>query len=158
MRMPCRPRKHRARYTEIIVLAWRAPVDPPALAHLGLKRHKLLVSASGRWSIGNSDLTRLQQGMVKLEQMGAANSVNQHRRIFDRPALKVHAIAVPTNLKPNHARAKRLVHRLGVGRVVAEIRDNETLGILMAINRRELTRTRTSIKPLGELVGMLNPN
>jgi hypothetical protein len=140
------------------VLAWRAPVDGPGLAPLGLKRHKLLVSASGRWSIGNFELTRLQQRMKQFEQMGAANSVNQHRRIFDRPALKIHAIARATDLKPNHARAKRLVHRLGVGRVVAEIRDNETLGIIMAIDRRELARTRTSIKPLGELVGMLNPN
>jgi hypothetical protein len=93
MRMACRPGQHDAGYAEIIVLAWRAPVDGSALAHFGLKRHKLLISAAGRWSIDNSDLTRLQQGMIKFEQMGAAHSVNQYRRMFDRPPLKIHAIS-----------------------------------------------------------------
>jgi hypothetical protein len=61
-----------------------------------------------------------------------------------------------TNVKANHALTKRLVQYLGVGRVAAEIRDNETLGIILAIDHCELARTRTSIKPLPELVGMLN--
>jgi hypothetical protein len=89
------------------VLAWRAPVDRPALAHLCLERHKLLVSAPGAWSIGNSDLIRLQQGMEKLEQMGAASGVNQHRRLFEWPPRKIHAIAMATDLKANHARTER---------------------------------------------------
>jgi hypothetical protein len=63
-----------------------------------------------------------------------------------------------TGLNANHARTKRLVHHLGVGRVVAEICDNESVAIIAAIDRCELARTRTSIKPLPELVGLLNSN
>ena len=135
------------------MLSWRASVDGPALAHFGLKRHKLLISASGHRSIDNSDLTGLQQGMIKLEQIGAANGINQHRRMFDRPPFKIGAIAMATDLKANHARTKRLVQHLGVGGVVAEIRDNETLGIIAAVDRCERTGTRTSIKTFAGVRG-----
>src|SRR5262249_41681326 len=158
MRMACRPRQHGARYAEIIVLPWRATVHDPALAHFGLKSHELLISASGRWSVDNSDLTRLQQRMIKFEEIGAANDINQHRRMFDRAPLKIHAIAVAADLKANHARTERLVHHLCITRVVAEICDNEIGAIIAAINHCELARTRTSIKPWPELVGLLNPN
>ena len=82
--MLCTPVEHRTGYAEIIVLSRRASVDDPALAHFGFKRHKLLISASGRWSIGYSHLIRLQQRMIKFEQIRAANGVNKHRRIFGR--------------------------------------------------------------------------
>jgi hypothetical protein len=39
------------------------------------------------------------------------------RSIFDRPPLKSHAIAIAADVKANHARTKRLVQYLGIGRV-----------------------------------------
>jgi hypothetical protein len=64
--MACRPRQHGARYAEVIVLPWWATVHRPAFTHFGLKRHKLLISTSGRWSVDNSDLTRYQQTNDKI--------------------------------------------------------------------------------------------
>jgi hypothetical protein len=89
-------------------MPWRASIDDPALTDFGLKRHKLLIRASGRWPIDNSDLTRLQLGKIKFEQIRAANSVKQHRAIFDWPPLKSHAVAMPTDLNPNHAKRGRM--------------------------------------------------
>ena len=54
------------------MLSWRASVDDAALAHFGLKPHKLLIRASARRSIDNSDLIRLQRRMIKFEQIGPA--------------------------------------------------------------------------------------
>jgi len=59
------------------VLSWRASVDDPALAHFGLKPHKLLIRAPASRSIDNSDFMRLQFGMIKFEQIGPANGVKQ---------------------------------------------------------------------------------
>jgi hypothetical protein len=38
--------------------------------------------------------------------MELASSVSQHRAIFDLPPLSIHAIAMATDLKANHARTK----------------------------------------------------
>jgi hypothetical protein len=84
--------------------------------------------------------------MVRFEQTGPANGVNQHRRIFDRPPFKVRAIAMATDLKANHARgAERVKQHLGVGRVVAEVCDNESIVIIAAIDHGERAGTRTSV-------------
>ena len=104
----------------------------------------------------NSDLTRLQQGMVRFEQTGAANGVNQHRRIFDRAPFKVRAFAMPTDLKANHARTKRLKKHLGIAHVVAEVCDNESIRMVAAIDHGERAGTRTSVKSLRELLGLFN--
>src|SRR5215831_1829062 len=157
MRMTRRPRQHGARNAEIIVMPWRASIDDPALTDFGLKRHKLLIRPSGRWPIDNSDLTRLQLGMIKFEQIRAANSVKQHRAIFDWPPLSGHAVAMPTDLNPNHARgAERVKQHLGIGRIIAEICDNEGIGIVATINGRERAGTRAPINSLRELLGLFN--
>src|SRR5215831_21276093 len=146
MRMTRRPRQHGARNAEIIVMPWRASIDDPALTDFGLKRHKLLIRASGRWPIDNSDLTRLQLGMIKFEQIGPANSVKQHRAIFDWPLLNSHAVAMPTDLNPNHARGAECVKQhLGVGRIVAEVCDNDSIRMVAAIDNRERAGTPTSV-------------
>jgi hypothetical protein len=136
------------------MLPWWATVHDPALAQFGLKPHELLISAAGCRFIDNSDLTRLQPRMVRFEQIGAANGVYQHRRMFHRPPFEVHAIAMATDLKANHARTKRLVQHLTIGRVVAEICNNESLGIIVAIDRCELASTRA---PISSLAGTRGP-
>jgi hypothetical protein len=78
--------------------------------------------------------------------------------MFDRPPLKIHAIAMATDLKANHARTERLEQHLGVGWVVAKICDNDSIGLMAAIDHCERTGTRTSIKPLREHVGLQNSN
>src|SRR5262249_36905910 len=134
----------------------RASVDDSALAQFGLKRHKLLICASAHRSIDNSNLMRLQLAMNKFDQIRAANGVESHRPMVDRPPVSLHAIAMAADVNANHARTKRLLQHLGVGRVVAEICDNESIGIIAAINRRERAGTCTSIKPLRELLELLN--
>src|SRR6516225_7494974 len=108
-------------------MPWRASIDDPALTDFGLKRHQLLIRPSGRWPIDNSDLTRLQLGMIKFEQIGPANSVNQDRAMFNRPPLRIHAIAIAADRKANHSRTKCLKQHLGVSRIVAEVCDNDSI-------------------------------
>src|SRR5262249_10576993 len=115
-------------------------------------------SASGRWSIDNPDLTRLQLAMKKFEQIGAANGVEQHRPVFNRPPLSIHAIAIAADRKANHARTKCLKQHLGVGWVVAEIRDNRSLVIMPAHNRGEAPATAPPLTPRGGLAGLLHPH
>jgi hypothetical protein len=55
-----------------------------------------------------------------------------------------------------YARAKRLVQHLSIGRIAAEIGNNESLGIIVAVNRREIASARTPIRSLRELVGLLS--
>src|SRR5262245_30755508 len=114
------------------------------------------MSALGHRSVHNSDLTRLQQGMIKFEQIGAAYRVDQHRSMFNRPVLRIHAIAIAADRKANHAWTKRLKQHLGVARVVAEIRNNESIVIIAAIDRGERAGTRTSVKSLRQLLGLLD--
>jgi hypothetical protein len=61
--MARRPRQYGARNAE---MPRGASIGDPALTDFGLKRHKLLIRPSARWPIDNSDLTRLQLGMIKL--------------------------------------------------------------------------------------------
>ena len=74
--------------------------------------------------------------------------------MFDWPPLTVHTIAMATDLNANHAGAKHLEQHFGVGIVPAQISDNESIGIVPAINRRERAGPRTSILSLRQLLGV----
>src|SRR6516225_5114125 len=112
--------------------------------------------ALGQRSMDNSDLTRLQIGMIKFEEIGAANGVEQHRPMFDRSPLTIHAIAIAADREANHARTKCLKQHLGVGRVVTEICNNESIVIVAVIDRGERAGTPTSVKSLRQLLGLLD--
>ena len=109
------------------MLSRRAAVDYSAIAHLGLKRHELFIGAPTIGAVYDSDLIGLQLGVKKVEQIAPADGVDQHRTMLDRPSLKVHTIAITADLKANHARTKGLIQHLGVARIIAEIRDNESI-------------------------------
>ena len=158
MRMPRRPSQHGAGYAEVVMLPGRAIIDDTGLSHLWLKCHQAARKRAACWSINNPDLTGLQFGLKKFEQIGPANGVDQHRAMFDWPPLKIHAIARAADMQANHARTKRLEQNLGIGRVVAEIGDNKSIGIVAAINRRERAGTIASIKPCGNSVSSLIPS
>ena len=98
----------------------------------------------------------MQFSVKQFEQVAPANGVNQHRGIFDWPPLGVHTFASASDLQSNHACTKCLEQRLGVGRVVTEIHDNESIAIAVAINRCECTGPRTSVQPLREFDELLN--
>ena len=108
---------------------------------LGLQRLKLRIGAPARRSINKADLIGLQFGMKKFDQIGAADGVDQHRALFDRPPLEIHAIAIAADVQANHPRTERLVQHFGVGRIIAQIGDNESIGIVVAINRRQRAGT-----------------
>src|SRR5438067_830917 len=79
------------------------------------------VSAPAHVVVDEPDLTRLQKGLVKLEQIGAPDRVDRHGGVFDRPPLHARAIPIPGDLQPDHARAKGLEQHLSIGCVVAEV-------------------------------------
>src|SRR6185436_11856532 len=76
--------------------------------------------------------------------------------MFDWPPLTLHAVAVAPDPNSNHARTKHLERHFGVGIVPAQISDNQSIGIVAAINRRERARTRTSIESLRQLLELSN--
>jgi hypothetical protein len=78
--------------------------------------------------------------------------------MFDWPPLTLHAVAVAPDPNSNHARTKHLEQHFGVGIVPAQISDNQSIGIVAAINRRERARTRTSIESLRQLSSSLIPS
>lgn len=120
-----------------------ASVHYTGISHLSLKCLKLCISALARRSIYNTDLIGLQFRVKKFDQMGSANCVNEYSALFDRPPLRIHAIAIATDLQANHSRTERLEQDFCVGRVVAKICDNESIGIVAAINRRQRASTST---------------
>jgi hypothetical protein len=62
-----------------------------------------------------------------------------------------------TDLNPNHAKGAECVKQhLGIGRVIAEICDNEGIGIVATISGRERAGTRAPMNPLRELLGLFN--
>src|SRR5438874_1546131 len=156
MRVPSRPRQHGARDAEIIVLSGRATVDDPGLTHLGVKSDQLLISTSARRSGNKSDLMGLQLGMKKFEKIASTSGVEQHCAVFDRPPLRLQAVAMATDLQPNHARTKGLVQDLGIARVIAQVRDNERIAVVMAVNLRQFAGPRTTIKTLWQLLQVEN--
>jgi hypothetical protein len=97
----------------------------------------------------------LQFGVQKLEQVAPANSqvapgnsIDQHRALSDWPPLKGHAIAMATDVNAKHPRTKRFEQNLGIGRVVAEVCNDEGIMVVLAINRRQRIGTGTVKKPL----------
>jgi len=80
--------------------------------------------------------------MQQFDQVGPAHGVEQHRALFDWPPLRIHAVARATDVQSYHPRTECLEQNLGVGRVIAEIGDNERIGIVTAINRRQRAGTR----------------
>ena len=138
------------------MLPRRAFIDYAALPHFDLKTYQLFISALVRLSLGNSHHIGLQFGVQKFEQIAAADGVDQDRAVSDRPPHKGHAIAMAADVQANHPRAKGLEQDLGVGRVVAEVGNDEGVMVVLAINRRRRIGTRTAIKPLRQLRGLQN--
>ena len=89
--------------------------------------------------------------MIEFEEIGAANGVNEHHPIFDRPALKLHAIAMAGDLQPDDAPAKRLVQHLGIGRVIAQVGDDQRIVVMATINVRQRARASAAIQTLRQL-------
>ena len=108
MRMPRRPRQHRPGDAEIVVLPRRTFINNAALPHFDLKTDELFISALVRLCLGNSHYIGLQFGVQQFEQVAAANGVDQHRAVPDRPPLKAHAVAMASDVKANHPRTERL--------------------------------------------------
>ena len=112
MRVPCRPRQHGTGYAEIIVVPGRTLIENSTLTHLGFKTHQLLISLSTRRSINKADPIGVQLGVQKFEQIASPNGVDQHHASADWPLLSIHAVAMPTDMQPNHPRTKRFAQRL----------------------------------------------
>ena len=138
------------------MLSGRTAVDYSAIAHLGLKCGELLIGAPTIGAVYDSDLIGLQLSVKKIEQIGPSDGVDQHRVIFDRPSLKAHAIAIATDLKADHPRTKGLIQHLGLARIIAEIRDNESIATVATINGSQRAGARTAVEPLRQLFALLD--
>ena len=58
--------------------------------------------------------------------------------------LECHAIATAADLQTDHARPKGLKQDLGIGRVKAEVRDNQRIRMVAAVNRCQRAGAGTS--------------
>src|SRR4051812_31236271 len=99
MRVPSRPRQHRARDPEVIVLSGRTAIDRSALPILYLEIGQLLKGATHHRYVGKSDKSGLQFGVEQFEQIGSAHGIDRKMAMFHRPPLGVHAIAMAADLK-----------------------------------------------------------
>jgi hypothetical protein len=62
----------------------------------------------------------------------------------DGPPLRIHAVAIAADLKPDHAPPKRIEQHPGIGCIIAQIGDNECIGIVAAIDLARALPTRTA--------------
>src|SRR4051812_17968319 len=90
------------------------------------------------------------------EQIVPPDVVDQHRSVLHGSALILQAIAMSTNLNPDRARAKGLHQIVGVTRVITEICDNHSLGMVAAINRHQRAGPGTSELVLRQLLELFD--
>jgi hypothetical protein len=65
-----------------------------------------------------------------------------------------HAVARPPDLKTDHPTTKGLMQHLGIGRVIAEIRDDQRIAIVARIDRGQ--RVRPPMAKQAQLLGLAN--
>jgi hypothetical protein len=94
----------------------------------------------------NSNSFVLHFTQQKIEQISAANSIEQDCAVFHLSPLSSHAVTVVRDAKTNQATAKSLEQRLGIGCIITQIGNDESLVIIAAVNHRERISTRTSIE------------
>jgi hypothetical protein len=138
--MPRRPGEHSAGDAEIVVLPGQAFVDDAGVAKLGLEVHKLLVGFLAHRTIDEANDVRLQLGMEVLEQLAAADGIDEHYTGAHGAPFDIEAVAAAADLEPDHPCAKRLDQHLGISRVVAQIGDDEGIVVVAPVDRRERTR------------------
>ena len=103
----------------------------------------------------NSNLVVLHFTEQEIEQISAANIVDQDCAVFHLSPLRVHAVAAARDLNTNQARTKSLEQRLGIGCIVTQIGNDDSFVIIAAVNHRERVSTRTSIEALRQLLELL---
>src|ERR1039458_631128 len=104
----------------------------------------------------NSNLVVSHLTVQKIEQISAANSVVQDRAVFHLSPFSIHAVAVVRDAKTDQATTKSLEQRLGIGCIITQIGNDESLAIIAAVNHRECVSTRTSIEALRQLCELLH--
>ena len=138
------------------MLPGRALIDGPALAHLGFKVRQLLKGATAHRPINKFDLIVLHFGVQQFEQPGSTYRVDQYYAASNWTTLNSHAIAKATDLETNHTLgAKRVDQGLGIGHIIAQISDNESVVVVTAINRCQCACARAAIKTLRQFFQLL---
>ena len=92
---------------------------------------------------------RLQLAVKQFDQIGAADRVDQHIAMADRPPLDVHAVAMAADLQPDHPRTKGLEQHLGIAWVIAEIGHDQRIAVVSAVDRRQRAGARAAKSPCG---------
>ena len=110
-------------------------VDRSSVTLLDFKISQLFKRASHHRTIDEADQNGLQFGMEKFEQITSADGIDQHRTAFDRPPFGIHAIAVAGDVQADHAHPERLEQHLGVSRIIAQIGNDQRIGIVAAVAR-----------------------
>jgi hypothetical protein len=90
--------------------------------------------------------------MQKVEEMGPPYRVDPHAAILDRPVFGLQAVAMARDLQTDDTLTKSCVHDFGIGRVIANIDDNEVSGTMKSVNLRKRLCTRTSKQPVWQLI------
>ena len=116
------------------MLSGRTTVQGAAVAALHLQRFQLRIGFCRHRRIHNPHQLRLQLGVIELDQIGPADGVDRHKSVENRPVSALHAVAVPAHLQPDDAPAKCLVESLGIGCIIAEIRHDQGIVVVIAID------------------------
>ena len=88
----------------------------------------------------------------QIEELRAADRMHRDMAAFDRPILRRFAIPAARDVNANDAAAKPLKQDLGVGRVIAQIGNDERLAVVQAINRCQCFRARAGVELLRQFV------
>ena len=78
--------------------------------------------------------------------------------IFDGSRLRIHAIAIAADLKANHARTKCLEQHLGIGWIIAQISDNESVAVVRPINSSSALARGLPYSPSGSSANSFIPS
>ena len=112
----------------------------------------MLKGAHALRPVADADHVIVQFTKQQIEELRAADRIHRDMAAFDRPMLRRFAIPAARDVNANDAAAKPLKQDLGVGRVIAQIGNDEGLAVVQAINRCQCFRARAGVEPLRQFI------
>ena len=112
----------------------------------------MLKSALALRPVADANHVIVQFTKQQIEELRATDRIHWDTAALDRPMLRHFAIPAARDVNANDAPAKPLEQDLGVGRVIAQIGNDERPAVVQAINRCECFRARAGVEPLRQFI------
>ena len=139
------------------MLAGRAGVDNAGVLQFAFQSGQLRVGFPAHRSIDKSNLAGLQLRVEQLQQVASSHGVDQHCPIPHGSPFETTAISVPGDLHPDDPRTSHLVQRFSIRRIVAEIRDDQAVAVVVAVDLCQFTGSAAAVQVLRQFVELENP-